>query len=502
MKRKIITAIAAFSMIMTSVSCGDDFVEVDPYYTIDSDNYFNSEEDYYRALVGAYDMLHSTYQSVIVGEIASDNTFAGGESATDVVGWQQIDLMSHTATNSNLKQIWDWMFAGVNRAAFILENKDKTAFEGREQIVAEARFLKAYYNFELVKWFGGIPLKGDERFGLGDEKTIPRSSKDEVYAAIEADLIAAIPNLSPTAPQVGRASKGAAQALLGKVYLYHAGNTANASLQTELYTKSAAAFEEVIGSGAYSLVDDFADIWEHEGENGPESIFEVQYTDAQGASFDCLQCVEGNVAVGFSGPRNYSGPLYTSGFSFNVPDDSEVASLFETGDLRKDPTLLYMPDWTAQTGASYGAGYHDTGYFNRKYIPRTRSTDAAGDLNLTNPNNYRAIRYADVLLMAAEAYNRIGNDAKAQEYLNEVRERAFGNPSHNINLAGEQLYDAILEERRRELFGEGHRFFDLVRTGRAATNIDGFVTDKHEVFPIPFEEIQFSNNLWRQNNGY
>src|SRR5690606_3335972 len=106
-----------------------------------------------------------------------------------------------------------------------------------------------------------------------------------------------------------------------------------------------------------------------------------------------------------------------------------VASLFETGDLRKDPTLLYMPDWTAQTGASYGAGYKDTGYFNRKYIPRTRSSSAAGDLNLTNPNNYRAIRYADVLLMAAEAYNRIGNDAKAKEYLNEVRERAFGNAS-------------------------------------------------------------------------
>lgn len=492
MKRNIITVIMAFSMIMTSVSCGDDYVEVDPYYAVDSENYFNSEEDYYRALIGAYDLMHSTYQQVIVGEIASDNTLAGGESASDVIGWQQIDQMTHTSVNSNLKQIWDWMFAGVNRAAYILEFKDKTDFEGREQIIAEARFLKAYYNFELVKWFGGIPLKGDKRFALGDEKIIPRSSQEAVYAAIEADLLAAIPDLNPMAPQTGRASKGAAQALLGKVYLYQ-----------NKFAQSAAILEEVINDGNYSLVDDYGAIWEHEGENGPESVFEVQYTDAQGASFDCLQCSEGNVAVGFSGPRNYSGPLYTSGFSFNIPDDEEVANLFEDGDLREDVTLLNMEEWNTETGATYGAGFNDTGYFNRKYIPRTRSSTAAGDLNLTNPNNYRAIRYSDVLLMAAEAFNRGGiDDAKARLYLNEVRERAFGDTAHNINLAGQELTEAIWEERRRELFGEGHRFFDLVRTGRADDEIDGFILGKNDLFPIPFEEIQFSNGLWGQNPGY
>ena len=501
MKRKIITAVMAFSMIMTSVSCGDDYAEVDPAYTIDSENYFNSEEDYYRALVGAYDLMHSTYQSVILAEIASDNTFAGGESATDVVGWQQIDLMTHTSNNSNLKQIWGWMFSGVNRAAYILENKDKTEFEGKAQIIAEARFLKAYYNFELVKWFGGIPLKGDQRFALNDEKIIPRSSQAQVYEAIEANLIAAIEDLNPAAPQVGRASKGAAQALLGKVYMYHAGYVEDAD-QMDLYTKAAAVLDDVVNSNQYSLVEDFADIWEHEGENGPESIFEVQYTDAQGASFDCLQCVEGNVAVGFSGPRNYSGPLYTSGFSFNIPDNNEVENLFEEGDTREDATLLNMEEWNAETGATYGAGYKDTGYFNRKYIPRTRSTDAMGDLNLTNPNNYRAIRYADVLLLAAEAHNRIGNDSQAKTYLNEVRERAFGTDANNIDLAGTALLDAILQERRLELFGEGHRFFDLVRTGQAQANIAGFSNDKNEVFPIPFEEIQFSNGLWGQNRGY
>lgn len=491
MKRKIITAIMAFSIIsMTTVSCGDDFIERDPVYTIGSENYFNSEQEYYNALIGAYDLLQSTYANAILGEIASDNTFAGGESATDVIGWQQIDLMAHTSVNSNLRDIWRWMFAGVNRSAYILEFKDKTEFEGREQIVAEARFLHAYYNFELVKWFGAIPLKGDARFKLGDEKTVPRSPVDEVYASIESDLLMAIEDLAPEAIQVGRADKAAAQALLGKVYLYQG-----------KYAEAAEMLDNVIMDYNFTLVDDYASIWEMAGENGPESVFEVQYTDVEGAGFGCLQCSEGNVAVGFSGPRNYEGPLYTSGFSFNVPTP-EGAGIFEEGDLREDVTILDMQEWNAETGATYGPGYNDTGFFNRKYIPRTRSADAAGDLNLTNPNNYRAIRYSDVLLMAAEAYNRVGNDVKAREYLNEVRRRAFGDTNHDITASGETLYSFILEERRRELFGEGHRFFDLVRTQRAAQEIEGFTAGKNEVFPIPIEEIEFSNGNWEQNPGY
>lgn len=475
-----------------SISCGDDFIERDIQYQITSDNYFNSEQEYYNALIAAYDLLHATYANVILGEIASDNTLAGGESASDVVGWQQVDQMIHTPVNSNLRDIWNWMFSGVNRANYILEFKDKTDFEGKEQIIAEARFLRAYYHFELVKWFGGIPMKGDARFVLGDETVIPRSSAEEVYAAIEEDLLLAIEDLNPSAPQVGRATKGAAQALLGKVYLYQ-----------NKFAESAAVLEEVIQSGTYTLVNDYNEIFEHSGENGPESVFEVQYTEVQGASFDCLVCVEGNVAVGFSGPRNYSGPLFTSGFSFNIPT-VEGASIFEDGDQREDVTILNMPEWSAETGATYGPGYNDTGFFNRKYIPRLRDPEVAqGDLNLTNPNNYRAIRYSDVLLMAAEALNRGGiSDSRARQYLNIVVERAYGNSNNNVTASGDVLTSFIYEERRRELFGEGHRFFDLVRTGRAAAEIEGFVPGKHEVFPIPLEEIQFSNGNWEQNPQY
>jgi len=499
MKKYLITTIITLTLFSTiSISCSDEFVSPEPKYSIDSENYFNSKEDYNDALVATYDLLQSSYVNVLLGEIASDNTLCGGESPTDVIGFQQIDDMIHTPVNSNLRDIWNWMFAGVQRANYILEFKDKTDFEGKTQLIAETRFLRAYYQFELVKWFGGIPMKGDVRFKVGDEKTVARASAQEVYASIEADLIFAAANLSPTASQKGRVTKGAAQALLGKAYLYQ-----------NKFAQAATVLDAVITSGKYSLQTDYNAMFELDGENGTESVFEVQYTDVEGAGFTCLQCSEGNVAVGFSGIRNYSGPLFSSGFSFNIPT-KESADAFEVGDKRKDVAILDIAAWAAANasfdggkGVSYGKGNEDTGYFNRKYLPRKRSATAAGDLNLTNPNNYRAIRYADVLLMAAEAYSRAGNnDAKARGYLNQVRRRAFGDNNHDISVSGVALTDFIWAERRVELFGEGHRFFDLVRTGKAVGKIPGFTASKNELFPLPIEEIQFANGNWQQNPGY
>lgn len=484
------TSFTIVLLLTISSSCTDNFVERDPVYSISSENYFNAPQDYNNALIAAYDLLQSSYINVMLGEIASDNTLSGGESASDVIGIQQVDDMTHTPNNSNLRDIWNWMFAGVNRANYILEFKDKIDFEGKAQIIAEARFLRAYYHFELVKWFGAIPVKGDARFKLDDEKVIPRSPVDEVYATIETDLLAAIADLSVNAPQVGRATKGAAQALLGKVYLYQ-----------DKFVNAADVLDDVINSGNYSLVSNYDAIFENLGENGPESVFEVQYTDAEGAGFGCLQCSEGNVAVGFSGVRNYNGPLFDSGYSFNVPTQ-EVVDKFEAGDKRKAVAILDIVAWAAANNATYGEGYKHTGYFNRKYIPR-QGDENIGDKNLTNPNNYRSIRYADVLLMAAEANSRGGiDDAKARLYLNQVRRRAFDDNFHDISSSGAALTDFILAERRVELMGEGHRFFDLVRTGKATQEIEGFTANKNEVFPVPFEEIQFSSGNWSQNIGY
>ncbi|MBE0662880.1 MAG: RagB/SusD family nutrient uptake outer membrane protein [Bacteroidales bacterium] len=472
-------------------SCSDDFVKISPQYSVDSENFFNAPDDYYMALVATYDLLQATYPNVILGEIASDNSACGGESPTDVIGWQQVGDMIHTSTNSNLKDIWNWMFAGVQRANYFMEFQDKIDFEGKEQMIGEVRFLRAYYYFELVKWFGPVPLKIDERFKLGDETSIPRAPLSEVYAQIEADLIFAASVLPANPVQIGRTSKGAAKSLLGKAYLYQ-----------DKFADAATVLEEVILDGKYSLVPNFFDIWEMPGENGSESVFEVQYTDVEGAGFDCLQCSEGNVAVGFQGVRGYEGPIFSPGFSFNVPVQKAVDA-FEPGDLRKGATILDIVAWVDTMGATYTTGNAHTGYFNRKYLPRKRTPEAQNDLNLTNPNNYRAIRYADVLLLAAEALNRGGiSDGRAQEYLNQVRRRGFGNSNHDVTLTGNALTDAIWHERHVELMGEGHRFFDLVRTGKAAQEINGFATGKNELFPVPIEEINFSNGNWQQNPGY
>jgi tetratricopeptide (TPR) repeat protein len=486
-----ISLLVTIAISLVIGSCTDDFVDTTEEYSIDSESYFNSEDDYYNALVGAYDLLQSTYVNVLLGEIASDNTLCGGESSTDVPAYQTVDDMIHTADNSSLTKIWSWMFAGVNRCNYFMEFEGNMDFDGKDVYIGEIKFLRAYYFFELVKWFGGIPLKIDERYLSGDETTIPRSSVDEVYEQIYSDLLDAIDVLPEVADQTGRVTVGAARSLLGKAYLYQ-----------EEFENAAEVLDDVINSGTYSLETDIDIIFEDEGENGVGSIFEVQYTDTEGASFDCMNCSEGNIAVGYNGVRNYEGDFFSSGFSFNVPVQDAVDA-FDDDDPRIDVAILDIEAWAESTGATYTEGYEHTGYFNRKYLPRERSDNAQSDLNLTNPNNYRAIRYADVLLMAAEAYNRGGiDDAQALTYINMVRQRAFGDTDHDLTVTGDNLTNAIYDERRIELMGEGHRFFDLVRTGNAADAIDGFTEDKNELFPIPEEEIEYSNGLWEQNPGY
>ena len=478
-----------FIALFIMASCSDDFVDVKSNAE-NSEDFFNTEEDYQEALIAAYDLLQTTYLSTMLGEIASDNTLSGGENANDVPGIQEIDDMIHTPINQQLRDIWSWMYAGVNRANYIMEFQDKTDFEGKAGVLAQTRFLRAYYYFELVKWFGDVPFAVDTRLQFGDQFSIGRTPKAEIYAQMELDLLFAIDNLPYVQSQTGRITKGAAQAMLGKVYLFQ-----------DKFTEAGVVLENLIDNGPYDLLTDYSTMFENDNENNIESVFEVQYTDVEGAGFGCFQCSEGNIAVGFNGIRNYNGPLFESGFSFNVPTQ-EVVDEFEDGDNRLETAILDIDAWAASTGATFGTGFEHTGYFNRKYISRQGDLNT-GDANLTNPNNYRAIRFADVLLMAAEALNRGGiSDTRALMYLNRVRERAFGNTDNNVSSTGGALTNDIYHERRVELVGEGHHFFDLVRTGRAASEIDGFQAGKHELFPIPLIEIQLAGNQWEQNPGY
>jgi len=472
-------------------SCSDDFIDV-PSQDENSEDFFNTEADYQEALIAAYDYLQATAQQFQIAEIASDNTLAGGESATDSPGIQEIDDMIHTPTNAQLRNIWTWMYTGVNRTNYIMEFKDKTDFANKTNVLAQTRFLRAFYYFELVKWFGDVPLVVDKRIQFGDQFGIERTPKAQIYAQIEEDLIFAAANLPYIQNQTGRITKGAAQALLGKAYLYQ-----------EKFDLAAAALEDVINNGPYDLLPSATAplMWENNYENNIESVFEIQYSDVDGGSYDCFQCLEGNYAAGFNGVRGYVGPIFDFGYSFNVPTQ-DVVDAFEDGDIRLDYSILDIEKWIEDNPtASYDedAGYEQTGYFNRKYIARLGDANRP-DAALTNPNNTRAIRYADVLLMAAEALNRGSiSDTRAQNYLNEVRNRAT---LGNVSTTGANLTNDIYKERRVELVGEGHRFFDLVRTGRAAGTIPGFQAGKHELFPIPIQEIELAGNTWDQNPGY
>lgn len=502
--KKIFKTVMVFSLVFFT-AC-DDYIEVEPIGP-DADNYFNNEQEYESALIGAYDMLQSSFWNVLLGVAASDDYAAGGDSFNyDQPTIQNVNQMIHTPSDNNqLRDIWNLMYAGLNRANYLLEFKDKTDFSGREQIIAQAYFLRAYYAFELAKHFGDIPLKVETRGGvsrivdqriiIGEQYDINRvGSISAVYSLIEEDLKEAIPNLPVVQSDVYKVTKGAAQALLGKVYLYHG------TFDDDKFADAASAFSDVIGSSQYSLKtgDDYLNLFETSAENGSESVFEIQYTGVEPAGWNCIICSEGSYFPKFCGPRSpYDNSEFVTGWGFCLPSQ-ELYDLYDEDDARRDVTIYDLRDQQD----SYSQGRDDTGLFNKKYIPR-KADDRAGSDPLNFANNYRSIRYADVLLMAAEADAQSGG-ANAETYLNQVRARAYGDNSHDYTAAEGDILEAIYSERRKELAGEGHRFFDLVRTGQAAAAIPGFTANKNEVFPIPLIELELANAVerWGQNQGY
>ncbi len=507
-----------FILCSTMLASCDDKVDILPIAP-NSENYFNNEEEYEDALIGVYDMLQTTMFNVMVAHTASDDIIAGGDPNTfDQPTLQDIDKMTHSSENNDqIQQIWQLMYAAVNRANYVLEFKNKADFAGKDDVIAQVYFLRAYFVFELCKYFGDIPLFTekrnevqrivDSRVLFGDQYTINRvGSIDAVYALIEEDLKEAIPNLATTraSSEVYKITQSTAQALLGKVYLYH-----------KKYAEAAAAFDAVIKSEKYALVTgtNFTNLFTADGENSSESVFEVQYTGVVGNNWDCLYCNAGNYMPQSNGPRpTFSNSTYRSGWGINIFSEN-INDAFQSGDLRKNVTIF------APNAGSYGESRENSGYYNKKYLVRKDEATVSSD-PVSYQNNYRVIRYADVLLMAAEAEAQSGG-ANAIDYLNDVRERAFGNTSHDYPFNGENnLLDAIYDERRLELAGEGHRFFDLVRTNKAKEAFEAynssltgvnigdrtidFTEGTNEIFPIPLVELNLANAVetWGQNPGY
>lgn len=494
--------IAAFAVI-TLISCKK-WVDYDPHddYQVTELDYLKTETDYRTMAVSTYTPLQWLNQAVPIGDIASDNAVAGGENASDVLPLQQIDDYTHTPVNSQLTEIWQASYEGINRVNYLMQYRNTNlsgqtiTFAGKDAMYGEVAFNRAYYYFTLVRFFGDVPLFTDRRLSIADSRKLQKSPKAQVYAQIEKDLTDAAAVLPAVQVQKGRITKYAAQALLGKVLLYEG-----------KFAQAAPLLDGIITSNAFSLVPNFSSIFLSSGENGAESVFEIQYSNTSPYyNWGGVTRGQGNLNVQQSGVRGISGTAampYSAGWSTDLPTQN-LAAAYTAGDTRKAGTLFDPEAYKIANPAlnvSYQvAPYKNTGLYNQKYLPRKGET--SGQIELNYLNNFRTLRYAEVLLMAAEAYNRSTSpdDTKARTYLNLVRRRAFGDQLHDIATSGTALRQSIWDERRLELAMEGDRFFDLVRTGQAAAKIQGFVPGKHEVFPIPQEEITISGLT--QNTGY
>ena len=362
-------------LLLSQLGCRD-YLDVEPEFALDAESYFNAPQDYELALIGAYDLLQGSFVSYWIGEIASDNAIAGGESVTDTEGLHQIEAMTHNAVNLELRSLFRWNYTGIARVNYLMENRDKIDFDGKEGIVAEARFLRAYYYFDLVKFFGGVPLVIDERLGSDEVTQIDRSSAAEVYDQIEADLNLAIADLPWNQPVKGRVTKGSALGLLGKVQLYRG-----------KHAEAASSLDQLITSGPHGLVSDFASLWLAANENNSETVFDIEYSNQEGGSYGCLICLEGNAAPGFQGIRQYDGPFYGDGNSYNLPTQ-DLYDSFDPADPRRDVTVLDLDAFIAnqsnpEVSTAEGAGGH-TGFYNNKYIKRL-SEIGLPDNDLTSP---------------------------------------------------------------------------------------------------------------------
>ncbi|MDV7186054.1 RagB/SusD family nutrient uptake outer membrane protein [Lutibacter sp. TH_r2] len=487
-------------IIILSIFIGcSDVVEFDPHdeYNVTENDYLQSETDYRTMAVSCYTPTQWLNGVVVIGDLASDNAVAGGENASDVISLQNIDDYEVDPNNSTLEDLYLSAYEGVNRTNYLIKYKDANLqgetidFDGKEELYGEVYFLRAYYYFHLTRMYGDVVLFTDRKLGLSDFGTLERSPKEEVYEQIEIDLLDAISVLPTSAYQQGRVTKYAAQALLGKVYLYQ-----------EKFTEAAAMLENVV-NGPFTLVSNFDDIFLLDGENGPESIYEVQYSNGQPYyNWSGQTRGQGNYAVQQCGVRGLSGSAempYNAGWSTNLPTQ-DLAAAYEEGDQRKDATCFDVAAYAAANPSLnvtfQVAPFKNTDLYNKKYLPRKGQT--SGQVELNYENNHRIIRYSDVLLMAAEANLRSNNvnQAKAQIYLDKVRDRAFGDEDHRVTAT----VQAVWNERRLELAMEGDRFFDLVRTGQAASVLNGYNAATNGLFPIPQSEVEDSG--LSQNDGY
>jgi len=455
-----------------------------------------------------------------IGDVVSDDAIKGGQNVGDMSVVYDLENFKTTSNNGYLYAYYKAQFEGVTRANLVIEqvplmqndtSKNSTL---KDRAMAEAQYLRAYYYFRLVRIFGGVP-KVDFYIKAQADWKQPRASADNIYELIYSDLIAAnkvLPLKSEYEDKdLGRATKGAAQAILLKTLMAQ-----------HKYTEAKAWGDSIISSGEYDLCLNYADNFTQTGENGIESVFEVQYAEDPTSDYG-----EGfGFTVGtFTPIMTRSRSNAAGGWGFNHPSQ-ELYDTYEVSngivDPRRDVTIFNPTDDEITNPAE--EIYLGNRLLNRKYaMMRDNDTYVSLSHPTRAPLNRKEVRYADVLLMYAEACCETNNLDRAKWALEKVRSRARGGdssilpsfPYGSYQDKKEDLVKAIRHERRVELGMEGHRWFDLVRWEVAAETMNNyrnnaseeikkhmsvFVEGKHELFPLPLKEIE--KNPMPQNNGY
>jgi len=507
--RKIYNISAAFfiagSLLLSG--CGKDYLNQEIPGKLPESEFYKTDEDAVQAATAMYDVLQWDYNTAwtslyLLKTMPSDESNAGGSGPSDQPGYQNLDDYTFDANNSAVEGGWRQCYYTIYRANKII-NLVKPETDLRKRIIGEAKAVRAQCYLDLVTLWGDVPLVLDE-VPQSQYTSTPRTAKAQIYAQIESDLKEATEALPLKSAYSDadkfRMSKGCAQSLLGKAYLYQ-----------QKWSEAAQQFDAVITSGQYDLDKSVGGVFSKSGEFGVESVFEVQFSEKRNydwGNFPWGGQPESNIHVQLMGPRS---DYYTKapadsligGWGFNVPRQKMYDAFVAAGDeARRVVTVMSEQELKAAGGNwSVASAWDFEGFFQRKYGTFNTYTNSSGGAvaELNYGTNWRLIRYADVLLMAAEAYNKAGNDGRAQTELNKVRKRS--NLS-DISSGGTALFEDIVKERQLELAFEGVRFIDLVRWGKAAQELGplGFVTGKHELLPIPDQEVRSAG--LKQNPGY
>lgn len=511
MKKNYINIVTSIFVASLLFSCSDDFITNSPINGENEDTFYKDDVQMFAGLMAAYDVLQWTEGSnhfIPFSEIRSDNARSGGGGQGDYMEYQQMEAFTNADDNALSMNLWKNAYAGIYRSNLIINNE----YESDEATIykAEAKFLRAWYHFDLLRTFGPCYIGLETAYPM-DYKFV-RNTREEVNLQIENDLEEAIPILleSHSDDMIGRITKGAAQALLAKVYIYWA-DWANDN-QT-IFDKAIPLLEEV--KGKYTLSNRYDLLFAPHNENNSESIFEVQHSVKQGTGSwtDVGIVAEGNYWCQFSGPRGLSKhPEVDGGWGLLVPRQAFYDYFLEEDSIRRDASfwifedldgIVAGTDTSTWNVAEYGGSAGDfEGYAQRKYTTWNNTTypDMVGNISLNRPGNERIIRLGEVYLLLAECYLRgtAINEGMAKDLMNELRVAHVGGGDASKCMTVDEMItaeadfnnvlDVLWYERRCELAGEGDRWFDLVRTGRAKGVINalypGAWNDQHNYIPI------------------